>query len=342
MAWMKNKFFYFLFFLLLSSSAYFSYRWWKNKTAPTGNYHLIALAVEKKLQAECDRGANERRIALSKLMDRYRSRVLGLWKNRSSSAFPEFKMESVGPVFIRHSKKKKAKEDFESSVWSWEEANGMFLRTQQKADDPNVKQVWLDLDTAIRYLLEKDFARIIQKKSFLSPEKTEHTFRVIPAVSRVSLNKFLVKLNPGEFKGAEKQIERLILSEWKSHGFQVQIEWSDDPNAYRLGANFHSARSFVNHTTKEMKIANFAFAKTVAHEFGHVLGFDDHYYSVWNETNCYYTQQSRLGDLMSNSEMGSVQKKHWDILTDAYPYQMKPNREKFFYRFSMNSSKEAL
>jgi hypothetical protein len=335
MAWMKSKFLYLLLFLLLSFGFYFAFLWWREKNAPTGSYHFIALAIDKQSLSECDRNSSERRIALSKMMDRYRSSILGLWKNRSSSAFPEFKMEAIGPVFIRYSKKKDVKEEFESSVWSWEEAHGMFLRTQQKVNDPSIRQMWLDLDTAIKYLLEKDFSRVIRKKSFLSPEKTEHLFRIIPAVERISKNKFRVKLNPGEFSGAEKAIERLILKEWKSHGYEVQIDWSNEPIAYRLVVNFQSGRSFVNHATREMKIANFAFAKTVAHEFGHVLGFDDHYYSVWNEMNCYYTQQSRLGDLMSNSELGSVQKEHWDILAEAYPFPKKAKREKFIYRFPL-------
>lgn len=333
MAWIKSNFLILLLLSLVVGGGFFSFRWWQIRNQPTGTYHKLALLIDRESQEACDMSARERRLALSKLMDRYRSRVLGLWEKRDGSAFPEFKMESVGPIFIRTAKKKDAIEEFDQSVWSWEESYGIFHRTQQKANDPSVKQQWLDLDTSIRYLLEKDFLRIVQKKSFLEPEKTEHTFRNISAVKRINGKTLEVKLDPGEFRGAEKKLEAIIAKTWNVDGNKVVIRWEAGEGAYRVLPNFQSARSFVNHRTKEMRIANFAFDRTVAHEFGHVLGFDDHYYSVWNPTHCYYTQKSRLSDLMSNSESGSVQRQHWGILARAYPWQEPENRETFSYIF---------
>jgi hypothetical protein len=333
MAWIKSRFWLFLFVFLLIGGGYFATTWWLDRNRPTGTYHKMALLIDQEAQESCDLSSRERRIALSKLMDRYRSRVLRLWEKRDGTAFPEFKMESVGPIFIRAAKQKDAAEEFDQSVWSWEESSGIFHRTQQKADDPSVKQHWLDLDTSIRYLLEKDFLRIVQKKTFLEPEKTEHTFRRISAVKRRNARTLEVQLDPGEFRGSEKKLEAIITKAWNVDGNKVVIRWQAGEGAYRVLPNFQSARSFVNHRQREMRIANFAFDRTVAHEFGHVLGFDDHYYSVWNPTHCYYTQKSRLSDLMSNSESGFVQRQHWGILARAYPWKDSVDRESFPYIF---------
>jgi hypothetical protein len=80
-------------------------------------------------------------------------------------------------------------------------------------------------------------------------------------------------------------------------------------------------------------IANLAFTGTVAHEFGHVLGFADHYYSVWNDRNCYYSQSSGTGDIMSNSDRGLVTARHWEILEKAYPLSGAAPGKSFPYRF---------
>lgn len=333
MAWIKNNFLALLFFSLLGAGVFLGHHWWQEQKKPVGPYHWLAQQVELQKKEKCDISSSERRMALAKMLDLHRTHIHSMWKNRDGSAFPEFKMESVGPIFLRTAKEKEAKQEFEQSVWSWEESHGIFLRSQQKVDDPSVRQLWLDLDTSVKYLLEKDFFRVVKGKKFLEPELTEHQFRRLSAVKRVSKSRIAVNLDPGEFRGFEKKIQTILEKAWNTPNGKIEILWGPSPDAYRLVPHFQSGRSFVNHRTKEMRIANYAFTTTVAHEFGHVLGFDDHYYSVWNDLNCYYTQKSRLTDLMSNSEHGTVQKEHWDILDRAYPWKSDQGYENFSYFF---------
>jgi hypothetical protein len=167
-------------------------------------------------------------------------------------------------------------------------------------------------------------------KKFLAPELTEHQFRPNPNVTRTGAHEFTVQLDPGDFRGHEKILQNILEEEWRSSGYRVKIAWVDH-GAYKLLAHRDSSRSFVNHKTRVMDIAHLAWSKTVAHELGHILGFDDHYYNVWNGRNCYYSQQSRLGDLMSNSEHGSITARHWELLDKAYPLRGAGPKEPFLY-----------
>jgi hypothetical protein len=225
------------------------------------------------------------------------------------------------------------KNGFETTSWSWEEAYGILQKTQSDPHSPETKGKWRDLSTAVRFLLEKDVGRLIRGRTYLPPAKTEHSFRP-GAVRRISRQEFEVSLNTGDFLGAETPLTELFEREWSSGGRKIRVKWAaDDPAAYVLKAHFHSARSYVDHRHRQLVIANFSWTKTVAHELGHVLGFDDHYYSVWHGENCYYTQESRVSDLMSNSETGRVTHGHWELLEKAYPWKAPALSSPFPYFF---------
>jgi hypothetical protein len=300
-----------------------------------GEYSQVAAKLGELAKDSCDLAAQEKRAALGKIIDSFRFRIHSLWQDRKATEFPEWKMEQVGPVILRLNKERNPKlQGFDASVWSWEGAAGAYIDTQNRPQDPEVKQRWRDLDTMVRYLLENDIRRIVHRRPLLEPELTNHLFRPNASVRRKAKNIFVVRLNPGEFAGAEDKLAAIFRKEWKSHGYEVQVEWAkDDPSAYRMRSHFRSGRSLVNHKEKILQVANFAWTRTLAHELGHILGFDDHYYSVWNGRNCYYTQKSRLTDLMSNSEHGGVGDSHWRLLDLAYPWQKPALTEPFTYKF---------
>lgn len=306
---------------------------WKPKSKP-GEYESTALKLNKSSKDACDVSAQEKRLFLATLIDTYRRDIQALWRDRKSDEFPGWKMEQVGPVFLRVNKNAENQEGYESSVWSWEGSLGTYWDTQNRADRPEVKQSWRDLDTAVRYLLENDSKRILLKKPLLEPELTTHNFRTNPGVTRDAKFSFSIKLDAGDFAGSEDKLASMFEREWNTKGYSIKIIWvKNDPAAYRLLANFRSGRSLVNHKEKVMIIANFAWTRTLAHELGHILGFDDHYYSVWNGRNCYYTQKSRVTDLMSNSEQGKIGTEHWRLLDLAYPFGRPPLAENFSYKF---------
>lgn len=295
----------------------------RSRPAP-GVYERVARELNAAPAAEaCDRAGAERRLRLARLLDHFHGRIGGLWAGRAAKDFPKQHLEQVGPIFVRIGDETPAGEGFDISSWSWEEAQSLLLRTQAEPNDPETKGRWRDLDTSLRFLLEKDVGRLLKGRAYLPPKETPHRFAPNGSVVRTGPREFTVRVNAGDFKGAEGKLRALLERDWASEGRRLRVEFANDPALYTMRANFRSARSYVNHRDKTMVIANYGWARTVAHELGHVLGFDDHYYSVWHKEYCYYTQESRVGDLMSNSEKGRVGAAHWRILEKAYPWPVK-------------------
>ncbi|MGZ3716660.1 MAG: hypothetical protein ACXWR1_00040 [Bdellovibrionota bacterium] len=280
----------------------------------------------------CDDNQARNRLYASEIVDRFGDEIRALWKDRGTGGEPKFALLDLGVIKLRINPKAPPGEGFDSSAWSWDEAAGLISRARA---DPNAKdnvEHWRDLDSMVRFLVEKDYGRLVYGKKFLAPDVTEHQFRPDPSVTRTGEHVFTVKLNPGDFRSREAALEKILESEWQGGAYRVRIQWVDS-DAYRLTYHSDTNRSFVNHRLKTMDIANLAWTKTVAHELGHVLGFDDHYYNVWNGRNCYYSQESRMGDLMSNSEHGVVTARHWAILDHAYPWNGAALTQPFNYAY---------
>lgn len=281
---------------------------------------------------ECDRVQAVRREYASAVVDRYRAEIQALWAERGSGGEPKFALLDLGKIKLRVNPKLEPKEGFDSSAWSWDEAHALIRRTQQDPEHQDNKQRWRDVDSMVRFLLEKDLARQAHGRKFLPPDVTQHQFRPNPDVRRTGPREFTASIRPGDFAGHEAALSKLLEGEWQGGGWRVKIDWNEKA-AYAMLAHSSSSRSFVNHRKKTMEIANLAWTKTVAHELGHILGFDDHYYNVWNARNCYYSQESRLADIMSNSERGHLTGRHWEILDHAYPWKAEGPKEVFSYTY---------
>jgi hypothetical protein len=302
-----------------------------HRRAPAlGAYEKAARMLSSRQEGEvCDRAGAERRIKLSRLLDQLRPRIVGLWQTRVPKDFPKARMEQVGPIFLRLSDPEPQKKVMDISSWSWEEAESVLLRTQADPGAPETKERWRDFDTMVRFLLEKDVGRLVYHRAYFPPQDTPHHFAPRKGVERTGQKELTVTLSAGDFEGAEKSLTALLEKAWSRAGWRLKVKWGS--GAYQLKANFNSSRSFVDHRKQLLVLANYTFTRTVAHELGHVLGFDDHYYSVWHKENCYYTQESDLSDLMSNSEKGAVGESLWKVLDQAYPWRLAPAAE-FVYK----------
>jgi|GEM_PF-6297014 len=296
-------------------------------------YTMIARRLNDHRSHEfCDDSLARRRVYASNVVDRFRPQIQGLWGERGSGGEPRFALVDLGALKLRISPKTVPQEGFDSSSWSWDEAYGLIQRTQQDPGSKENKERWRDVDSMVRFLLEKDVSRQLYGKKFLPPDITQHQFRPNPDVQRTGAKEFTVTVDIGDFRGHEATLQNILENEWQGDGWKVKMKWGG-AGAYRILAHNNSNRSFVNHRKKTMEIANLAWTKTVAHELGHVLGFDDHYYNVWNARNCYYSQESRLGDIMSNSEKGGLAKRHWEVLDQAYPWKAEGPKVPFSYTY---------
>jgi hypothetical protein len=306
--------------------------------------HPLSLMAEKinagSHREWCDDQVDAHRRYVTAVMDRFRPQIKGLWQSRDQKPGEAVPTISIGKILLRISQPEKHDptnpwREFDDSSWSWEEAYGLIKKTQDDFLNPSaLRLAWRDADSISLYLLEKDYARAQLGRKFETPELTEHQFRSNPAVLRTGPKEFTVLLDAGEFAGYEKVLEKILSDEWRGLGYSVKIRWvKANELAYRFEANLSSGRTYVNHARHAIVLENLAWTKTVAHEFGHVLGFDDHYYSVWDSQHCYYTQKARNSDLMSNSQRGGITARHWELLDQAYPLNNK-NRGSFAYIFN--------
>ena len=134
---------------------------------------------------------------------------------------------------------------------------------------------------------------------------------------------FSLPLDQGNFLESERSLlENTITSIWKNDTKAVSISWSKSTPSMSL---FHflfelepNNRSYVNFDLREIHLFPFTAVRTVAHEFGHVLGFDDHYYTLWDSEKCEYHAQFNEEDIMRGSDTGEVTDSEWQVLIDQY------------------------
>ncbi len=130
----------------------------------------------------------------------------------------------------------------------------------------------------------------------------------------------------GEVLSSEEKsvVESIIEGTWKSDQSNFELEWASratHPDLFTIlfKINEPGQRPYVSALQKTMSLFPMNRVRSIAHEFGHVLGVDDHYYTVWDESECSYTQETNSEDLMSDSTSGEVTAEEWNFLLKAEP-----------------------
>jgi hypothetical protein len=150
-----------------------------------------------------------------------------------------------------------------------------------------------------------------------------YEFKQNETIQRVSRRVLELPLVAGSFGGYEREFAEYVEDFWSTPVLQLRIRWRDadaSNDLYRLlvgGAV--GARPYVSYDERVVHLFEGGLKRTILHEMGHVLGFRDHYYSVWNPANCTYDYQSRGSDIMSNSTYGGVTREESRELEMEYP-----------------------
>jgi len=112
---------------------------------------------------------------------------------------------------------------------------------------------------------------------------------------------------------------KYVESEWNNNGeYSVKIIPTKSPQpTYFVSADFLVGKR-ASVSGKKMKLHQLDITRTFAHEFGHVLGFMDNYYTTWNPSTCVYTYQTNAGDMMSDHWKGQVLPRHWETIKKNY------------------------
>lgn len=149
-----------------------------------------------------------------------------------------------------------------------------------------------------------------------------YEFRLNPGVTRTSRNELQVALDAGLFGPVKETLGSYIERAWSRDRMKVRVRWTDldsTPEAFRMIAEaVGGARSYVMYSDQTVHLFPGVRTGAIAHEIGHVLGFKDHYYTIWKPETCSYAYQTRDEDIMSHAD-GGVTEEEWDELDSSYP-----------------------
>lgn len=138
-------------------------------------------------------------------------------------------------------------------------------------------------------------------------------------IAVVNGNTLEIPMDLSTFGEAAQKFASYVESVWNNAAdFSIRIVQKNRPAATYLVSvdKLVGGRAYV--LDKDMQLYDLDDMKVLPHEFGHVLGFRDNYYTTWESSTCTYNSEANDGDIMSNHEGGQVLPRHWEDLKKAY------------------------
>lgn len=172
-------------------------------------------------------------------------------------------------------------------------------------------------------LLGADRASLMQLRPLLERDLATSTLVENLSVEVDFNGDIVLPLNPGPFRDVTDQLEAYAITPWANESRRLRIKWTapgqEDETLYSLVAGATGTRSSVDRETKIIRLSSDFRASAIPHEFGHVLGFPDMYYTSWNPQACRYVEEFSQEEIMSDDSTGVVTAADWAALEELYP-----------------------
>ncbi len=120
-----------------------------------------------------------------------------------------------------------------------------------------------------------------------------------------------------------EQINSYVENFWSKSDFLFKLNWVEPiQGIFKMFFDINSpgTRAYVSWNDQEVHLFPGTRTASISHEFGHVLGFRDHYYTMWNDQKCIYSTEGNTMDIMSDS-LGMVMQDEWNELKKNYSKQ---------------------
>jgi hypothetical protein len=304
-------------------------------------------------RSACDEKIEPIRQEIAAALDAKAAEIAAL--STSSSATHQEK--PFGPTSIREriAPPEKAKEGWQEEKTTWEELGELYQEIKNKPVDKNWRILFTEADACLiapgcvsptlsaeskaflagQLRLQQELREVTaapdqdtarrELADFVSWVATDYrfwAFKKNPLLKRVGNHEYELPFDLGVFAPARADFIRHFESAWKVEDRKVTLKTEDSAavtGVFRaiLGTD-PGGRSFVDRKDLKLTLEPGFSGEAIAHEMGHVLGFRDVYYSVWDPATCAWTTQYREDDIMSDHNKGRVLELHWQKLAEVY------------------------
>ncbi|MBY0472300.1 hypothetical protein K2X30_14125 [bacterium] len=160
---------------------------------------------------------------------------------------------------------------------------------------------------------------------WISYGRDGYTFTPNLSIKKISKDEIELPIFSNASSDILEKIEKYSAEIWTFPDLKLKIRWVNDLTGSPENSIFSlfidrifGRRSYVSTNKREMHLFQDVRATTIPHEIGHVLGFPDRYYEIWNAQKCSYTTQYLEIDVMSSSPTGHATLQERLELKEAY------------------------
>ncbi len=170
-----------------------------------------------------------------------------------------------------------------------------------------------------RYLSTNDRTRLTKLLNELTWDFGRYEVRTNKSVTLENLKYTLPLFLKPELVEGKDLLAKVIEDIWKNEkGEHLKVDYFDQhPDIFSVFVDNVPGRSYVMFKAKEVHLLQDVKDRSIAHEIGHVLGFRDQYYTLWDQDKCLYSIESNAADIMAISS-GRVLPYHWEALKQTY------------------------
>jgi len=162
---------------------------------------------------------------------------------------------------------------------------------------------------------------LIQKfLNWIDSDLDRYKFNINP-IAKIEDKTLVIPIDISVFEADEASFIDIIETAWNlSAGNKIKLLSQKRPApSFLLNIDdMPGGRAFVQFKNQSIQLFNFGRIKTMIHEFGHVLGLRDEYYTHWDLSTCSYIDEYNEANIMSGSSTGVVLPEHWEKLNLNY------------------------
>jgi hypothetical protein len=169
--------------------------------------------------------------------------------------------------------------------------------------------------------------RLLRKR--LRKDISKFTPKAHPMISVSKDGTLLVPIASAYGSSQNKELETHMTQPWIKSGLKVKIVWLGQgaKNAFQLTITRQGSRAEVEmEDPYQVKIPSEVSSRTIAHEFGHILGLRDEYFSIFRSRTCEYLDYGTHDSLMSFGGRDKILTRHTQLIRELYGLT-KPSNE---------------